>query len=1039
MLFKLVQACDFGKSQQIAANATLAQAQAALRLTAQRALAVNVDGHWRCVTPGLVQELLANAPADALQTSLQTIAWPPLPKLLNPARLIDLIADLRYHPLGFCFQQTLDGSPVCVSAFGLLRVLIQEGVGSVNLRDLGGDLFAELPAGYLPLAESEPPVLWQDSLTQVVEKLGAGACLALQVFDGSERLGWVTPSQLLQVLYQFLQMQAEPLKTQLELLKTTERFELAMQAAKLGIWDYDIKTGYLEWDEAMFAVNRVSPKRFNHRLESWFATILPDDLADTKTSFNRVFTSGGMLNIEYRVKGDDGQIYWIHNLARVVCDASNKPIRVVGVNRSRTSVKGVIAELQAAKLQAEKADRAKSAFLANMSHEIRTPMNAVIGLSELGRSETSLENATYYHQTIYQSARHLLHLINDVLDYSKIEAGKMDIMHQPFSLRDLLADLASMFDVIASKKKLKFNLAVLDEFSPSYLGDELRLKQALTNLINNAIKFTERGEVSLKVSQELDSDQQLWIRFKVEDSGVGMSPEQLSGLFKPFSQVDDSLTRRYEGTGLGLALSQQLVEAMSNEPIRVSSVLGQGSVFEFRLPLVASDIVLKASHRHQQNQSSFVGHVLLVEDDTINQFVAKTKLEKYGLKVTIVENGEQAVALVKSTPFDLVLMDVHMPVMNGLDATSEIRQFNTQLPIVALSAAAGALDQQDAMRVGMNGYLTKPIETHKLESTLNNYLNAIKVFNRGAQAAGAKEASLGKPKSDLSEILSLSRGISMLEGDEVTYYLVLSDFETQLNEIYLPLADELLALDPQVAYEASANGASLQIKFHTLKGVAKTLGLLRLTEVAEQIDATLKQKIWPDEALKIRYQETVKLSLAAVCQALRQQSTGHDLDFSSAALGLSSAPENDPGLFTLAYTSHAAHAFSFEELSEILEKIRASNAQRDITGILVYKNGVFFQVLEGQEQVVRETYDKIQQTSRLKSFKCHLAEPIEKRTFSNWSMGFHNLEEEQADMNALNSIKGEFAFNLANQSLDQWVQPHTASLLKKIFGEALAD
>ncbi len=396
--------------------------------------------------------------------------------------------------------------------------------------------------------------------------------------------------------------------------------------------------------------------------------------------------------------------------------------------------------------QAEAANRAKSAFLANMSHEIRTPLNAIIGLTHLlARDSTDARQRDRLTQ-VAGSGQHLLQVINDVLDLSKIEAGKMALHPVDFDLDSLLAGVQAMVADAARDKGLALRLLPAPDMPKAWHGDATRLSQALLNLLSNGVKFTARGEVRLSVQQVAgDGAQRAQLRFEVQDTGDGISPERQQALFTAFEQADNSMTRPHGGTGLGLALTRHLAELMGGEA-GVHSVVGQGSTFWFTawlhaapqaeaqavasLPAAAVDRVPDAALAHSESllRAGHAGRrVLLAEDNPVNQEVARALLEVVGLTVDVVGDGAQAVAAVRACDYDLVLMDMQMPLMDGISATRAIRASGVQgasrLPIIAMTANAFSEDRVDCLAAGMDDHVAKPVDPDALYATLLRWLS----------------------------------------------------------------------------------------------------------------------------------------------------------------------------------------------------------------------------------------------------------------------------------------------------------------------------
>jgi signal transduction histidine kinase/ActR/RegA family two-component response regulator len=386
-----------------------------------------------------------------------------------------------------------------------------------------------------------------------------------------------------------------------------------------------------------------------------------------------------------------------------------------------------------AKSEAEAANRAKSQFLANISHEVRTPMNAMIGMTEL-LTRTQLDaKQRRFAQLALESGQRLLHLINDILDLSRIEAGKLKLAQLEFAPRELVQEVIDLMSAQNTDKDLQLSCVIDDAVPEGLRGDADRLRQVLVNLLSNAIKFTARGLVKVTVALVPDDatrgrvGDSVRVRCTVEDTGIGVAPEARSRLFQPFSQGDDSTTRRFGGSGLGLAICRQVVEAMSGR-IGFASELGRGSSFWFEVLLERVQSMQRSEREALPAIGRVVGRVLVVEDNAVNRTLLTEMLTMLGIAVSAVENGVQALALIERQSFDLVLMDWHMPQMDGVEATRRIRSRETALRIthpvcvVALTASAMPGDRDHCLEAGMDDYIAKPFTFDEVVAVLTRHL-----------------------------------------------------------------------------------------------------------------------------------------------------------------------------------------------------------------------------------------------------------------------------------------------------------------------------
>lgn len=372
----------------------------------------------------------------------------------------------------------------------------------------------------------------------------------------------------------------------------------------------------------------------------------------------------------------------------------------------------------AARLKAEEGSNAKSEFLAMISHEIRSPMNGVLGMANLIQFTELTKEQNEYIESIKTSGQTLLDIINEILDFSSIESGKADLVNEVFDLKKLIKDTVVPLKIAALEKNLKFETSISDDIPKWIHGDSGRLKQVWINLLSNAIKFTEKGKISFNVAMQSDSTENLAnLQFAVKDTGIGIRSDKKSKIFEPFQQANGAINRQYGGTGLGLAITSRIVNMMEGK-IFVESDEENGSLFYFSVPfrIEKDPIEDKTDLVEEIYQNARTYNILLAEDNKINQMVAQRLLEKVGHKVSIAEDGLEAIALWKANDFDLILMDMQMPRMDGLEACQTIRSLETGvgIPIIALTANAMERDKERCLDMGMNGFLSKPFHPNDL-------------------------------------------------------------------------------------------------------------------------------------------------------------------------------------------------------------------------------------------------------------------------------------------------------------------------------------
>lgn len=491
-----------------------------------------------------------------------------------------------------------------------------------------------------------------------------------------------------------------------------------LDAVASGTWEFDAHTGELRNDERWLAIFGLDPSEHDGRIESFVRRIHPEDRDRVMEEVQRCLRGEvpGYLSEHRMIRADDGRTIWVRDAGRVTHrDAAGRAREMVGAVVDITALMEQQAELERARRAAEAASYAKSRFLANTSHELRTPMNGVLGMLDQ-LLETALdEEQKHMAEAARASARGLLALLNDLLDSSKLEAGKLTLEAVSFDLRGSVGEVVDLFTPQLAAQPLELRSVVVDECPVHVTGDPTRLRQILVNLVGNAVKFTKAGWVEVRV-EPAGADR---VGFSVRDTGVGIAPDALTSLFDRFTQADVSTTRRFGGTGLGLSITRQLVELMGGD-LRVESEVGVGSRFSFELPLAgAREPASPSDSEPSPEPVELEGplRVLVAEDVPVNQWVTRRLLERLGHTVVVVEDGAAAVEAVANHPFDVVLMDVHMPRMDGVEATRAIRTMTSVaagIPIVALTANAMVGDRERYLEAGMDDYVTKPVEKARL-------------------------------------------------------------------------------------------------------------------------------------------------------------------------------------------------------------------------------------------------------------------------------------------------------------------------------------
>ena len=643
---------------------------------------------------------------------------------------------------------------------------------------------------------------------------------------------------------------------ELEKLISQRTHDLALQTATLTTLLDSIPDLIFckDMDMRFIQCNKSILEHFNRRREDVIGKGdadgfgMPAEMAEEYNEFDRkVINEGRMVVLEERVPRFDGTNP-LYETIKIPLMLDGAAIGILGISRNITRRK----EMEAAALEAS---HSKSAFLANMSHEIRTPMNSIVGFSELAMDGDIPPKTRDYLAKILENAEWLLQIINDLLDISKIEAGKMELEHIPFDLHELFTTCRTIIIPKAIEKGIMLYFYAEPSVGKKLMGDPTRLRQVLINILSNAVKFTNSGTVKVFAEIIDKSEKNITMHFEIKDSGIGLTKEQIDKIFEPFMQAETGTTRKYGGTGLGLSITKNIIELMGGT-LSVESTPGVGSKFSFDLTFDTIDVAVDDMFEQKMvfnefEKPEFEGEVLLCEDNPMNQYVICEHLARVGLKTVVADNGSIGVDMVHERifggrkQFDLIFMDMHMPVMDGLEATTKILEMNVNVPIVAMTANIMSSDLETYRRSGLNDCIGKPFTSHELWRCLLKYLKPV-------NKKTLPEADL--PETDLSGIeppqAELSKAgppkIEPLEADLNFQKTIQLAFVKGNQKKFAEITKELEAGDIPAAHRL----------VHALKSNAGQVGKLQLQKAAADLEYQLKDGTNPATGQQLSLLET---------------------------------------------------------------------------------------------------------------------------------------------------------------------------------------
>ena len=616
---------------------------------------------------------------------------------------------------------------------------------------------------------------------------------------------------------------------ELELKINSNRLLEAQKLAKIGSWEINLDNNELYFSDEFFAIFEV--ERENIKSIDYFKSCFTDvkDLALFKKNLNYVKATNAETQFHHSITSKKGTVKYINQFIKFLNDEKDKPCKILGTIQDISEQKRTELELIKAKEQAEKAVVIKEQFLTNMSHEIRTPMNGIIGFAKILENTKLNEDQKQSVQAIKKAGQNLMFIINDILDFSKIEADKMTFEEANFSLSKTVNSVIELLVQNAKEKKLKLLCDIDPKIDDNLVGDPTKLTQILLNLVGNALKFTEKGFVELIVTEVQGTESDCLLKFLVVDTGIGIPKDKIDSIFESFNQASNETTRKYGGTGLGLTITKKLVELQGGN-ITVESTISKGSEFSFSLQYkkVQKQVLNDTQVKNLTLAPDFLKDtkILLVEDNELNQLLAIKVFEKWKKKIDVAENGKIAIEKIKNNTYDIILMDIQMPEMDGLELTRFIRKNmgeKSNTPIIALTAHATVDEERKCLDNGMNDYLSKPYDFNVLLNKLYQNLSKVKIDNMNVVETH-KEQITSEKLVDFEYLNDFS------EGDD--------NFIKNMISLFLNNTPETM----QIIMESNKNDdiKILKDEIHKLKSSLRILGMIKASLCVDVIEKEIE-------------------------------------------------------------------------------------------------------------------------------------------------------------------------------------------------------